>query len=71
MQSKKGLLIILALILMAPSAWAEESVPMQIRRTAQKAYQDGNWKDAYELYRQLCLETRTDPEKVGAALLED
>ena len=66
MHSKKGLLILVALILMAPSGWAEESGPMQTRQTAQKAYHDGNWKDAYELYRKLCLETKTEPKKVGA-----
>ena len=66
MQSSKVFLIIVTLILMAASAWAQEAVPMKIRRAAQKAYQDGNWKDALELYRQLSLETKTDPKKVGA-----
>jgi len=44
---------------------AARSNPEVIRRQAQKAYQDGNWDDAYQLFRQLGLEVVTDPKWVG------
>ena len=42
-----------AIILLAASAGAEDAGHLQIRRQAQKAYTNGNWQDAFDLYRQL------------------
>ena len=65
MKSKTSIILIVALLLLSASAWAEDSTHQQIRKEAQKAYTNGNWKDAFELYRQLCLETENDPGMVG------
>lgn len=63
------LIIILALVAISNS-WAEQPVHEQLRKQAIQAYTDGNWKDAYLLYRQLCLETANDPGLVGKDLLQ-
>jgi len=34
----------------------EKLPPIQLRKAAQKDFRDGNWRDAYENYRQLCLD---------------
>ncbi|UCH22029.1 MAG: alpha-2-macroglobulin [Deltaproteobacteria bacterium] len=39
-----------------------------MRKEAQKAYADGNWKAAFELYSMLCLEVTNDPKRVGGDL---
>ena len=36
-----------------------------IRKQAHQAYNDGNWKDAYQLFQQLCLEVTNDPKLIG------
>ncbi|MEJ2220730.1 MAG: MG2 domain-containing protein [Desulfobacterales bacterium] len=65
MKLKKFIVLIAAILMLAASAGAEEAVHPEIRRRAQKAYTDGNWKDAFDLYRQLSLEIKNDPKKVG------
>jgi hypothetical protein len=65
MKSKTSIILVVILLLLAASAWAEDATHQQIRKTAQKAYTNGNWKDAFELYRKLCLETENDPGLVG------
>ena len=57
------LLIIIALAV--ASTGEAQSNHEVIRRQAQKAYQDGNWNDAYKLFRQLGLEAVNDPKMVG------
>ena len=53
-------------IALAPiSGWSAPSDHEIIRRQAQKAYQDGNWNDAYQLFRELGLEAVNDPKMVG------
>ena len=65
MKSKTSIILIVALLLLSASAWAEDSTHQQIRKEAQKAYTNGNWKDAFELYRKLSLETDNDPGMIG------
>ncbi len=65
MKSKTSIILIVALLLLAAPAWAEDATHPQIRKEAQKAFTNGNWKDAFELYRKLCLETENDPRMVG------
>ena len=65
MKSKTSIVLIVTLLLLAASAWAEDATHQQIRRKAQKAYTNGNWKDAFELYHRLCLEIKNDPTWVG------
>ena len=65
MKSKKIFFLITALLLIATMAGAEEASHHQIRSRAQKAYTDGNWQDAFELYRQLSIDPETEPKMVG------
>ncbi|MDX2500040.1 MAG: hypothetical protein QNL14_05970, partial [Deltaproteobacteria bacterium] len=59
------------IIVLAPAVmWAAQSDHGEIRQQARKAYKDGNWKDAYQLYRRLCLETDNDPKIVGPDLVQ-
>jgi hypothetical protein len=59
------------IIALAPAVTsAAQSNHGGIRQQAQKAYKDGNWKDAYQLFRQLCLETDNDPKIVGRDLVQ-
>jgi hypothetical protein len=65
MKSKTSLILIVTLLLLAASAWAEDATHQQIRKKAQKAYTNGNWKDAFELYHSLSLEIKNEPKMVG------
>jgi uncharacterized protein YfaS (alpha-2-macroglobulin family) len=65
MKLKTFIFLIAAILLLAASAEAEDTVHLQIRRQAQKAYNNGNWKDAFDLYRKLSLEMQNDPKRVG------
>ncbi|MBW2411493.1 MAG: alpha-2-macroglobulin, partial [Deltaproteobacteria bacterium] len=49
---------------------AEEANHQTLRQKARQAYSDGNWKDAYDLYRKLGLEVENDPRSVGADLIQ-
>ena len=55
-------LIIILTLAAASNRWAEPAEHERLRKQATQAYHDGNWKDAYRLYRQLCLETANDPK---------
>jgi hypothetical protein len=59
-----SLILIAAVLLISTPAGAEDTPHLQIRRQAQKAYTDNNWKDAYELYRRLSLDPKADPKRV-------
>ncbi|MGD8963352.1 MAG: hypothetical protein PVH43_12590, partial [Desulfobacterales bacterium] len=51
-------------LIAAPLA-AENTSQSEIRSQAQKAYTDGNWQDAFELYRQLSMDPGAEPKMVG------
>ena len=70
MKIVKSILIILLLILAPASVWAQETDHTIVRKQAQKAFQDGNWKSAYRSYRKLCLELAIDPKMIGNDLLQ-
>ena len=53
------------LFLMAAPLAAEDTSQSKIRSRAQKAYTDGNWQDAFELYRRLSMDPRAEPKIVG------
>lgn len=60
------IICLLVMVLWAPvNAWPSDSDHEVIRRQARKAYQDGNWNDAYQLFRQLSLEIDNDPKMIG------
>jgi uncharacterized protein YfaS (alpha-2-macroglobulin family) len=57
-------------LVMAAGVSAQQTEHVQLRKQARKAFTDGNWKDAHELYRRLCLEVANDPKKVGGDLAQ-
>ncbi|MEN6557330.1 MAG: MG2 domain-containing protein [Thermoguttaceae bacterium] len=57
----------LAVIASASWAWAD-AAGSQTRAAALTAYNQGNFKDAYEDYRRLTLDRQADPSLVGADL---
>ncbi|MFO0926728.1 MAG: MG2 domain-containing protein [Gemmataceae bacterium] len=62
-----GLLCLLAGV----SLWAANTPSQDERRdAAQKAFTQGNYKVAYDAYRRLAIDKTTDPNKVGADLLQ-
>ena len=61
----KTICLFITIALAPVSGWSAPSDHEIIRRQAQKAYQDGNWNDAYQLFRELGLEAVNDPEMVG------
>ncbi len=65
MKLKNFIFLIAAILLLTASAGAEDAAHLQIRGQAQKAYTNGNWKDAFDLYRQLSLEIQNDPKRIG------
>jgi uncharacterized protein YfaS (alpha-2-macroglobulin family) len=65
MKSKTSIILVVTLLLLAASGWAADATHHQIRKNAQKAYTDGNWKGAFELYHRLSLEIKNDPKMVG------
>ena len=70
MQTLKTVFLIFFLAIATTSLCAQQTDHIEIRKQAQKAFQDGNWKDAYQLYRQLCLEVANDPKMIGNDLLQ-
>jgi uncharacterized protein YfaS (alpha-2-macroglobulin family) len=65
MKAMKSFLCIITVMLMASGGWPAETPHLQIRRKAQSAYNNGNWQDAYNLYRRLIFETQNDPKWIG------
>jgi uncharacterized protein YfaS (alpha-2-macroglobulin family) len=57
--------ILSVLILITALVVAQDPNPAVLRQQAQQRYKDGNWKDAYESYRKLCLNKAADSKKVG------
>jgi hypothetical protein len=66
----KPAIFIIAFLLIAAGVCAQQTEHAQLRKQAQKAFTDGNWKNAYELYRRLCLEIANDPKQVGSDLAQ-
>jgi uncharacterized protein YfaS (alpha-2-macroglobulin family) len=55
-------------LLLAAVAGANASEHAALRQSAAKAEAEGNYRDAYALYRRLCLEIENDPREVGPDL---
>ena len=51
--------------LIAAPVSAEDRSHRELRSRAQTAYTDGNWQDAFELYRRLSLDPAAEPEMVS------
>ena len=56
------------LSMLAAVALSQAPSPAQIRARSQKLMNDGNFKEAYDGFRRLCLDPKTDPLVVGADL---
>jgi uncharacterized protein YfaS (alpha-2-macroglobulin family) len=63
-------MILVTLLLIAVPSFAEQINHQSIRKAAQQAYRDGNWKNAFSLYRKLCLGVENDPKKIGSDLTQ-
>ncbi len=61
----KIVLGLVILLLVATPVLASQQNHEEIRKAAQQAYREGNWKDAYAQYRRLCLEINNDPKMMG------
>ena len=70
MKTVKTACFIFLLTLTAGSLWAQQTDHIGIRKQAQKSFQEGNWKVAYQLYRKLCLEVTNDSKMVGDDLFQ-
>jgi len=64
----KTICLFVIIALATSFTWAAQSDHGEIRRQARQAYKNGNWNDAYRLFRRLCLETDNDPQIVGRDL---
>ncbi len=56
----KPICFFIIITLAVAPAWTAEADHDAIRMQARTAYQDGNWNDAYQLYRKLSLEVIND-----------
>jgi uncharacterized protein YfaS (alpha-2-macroglobulin family) len=70
MKITKTLIILFIMAATASCGWGAQPEHTQLRNQALKAFNDGNWKDAYLLYQKLCLEVTNDPKLVGSDLLQ-
>ncbi|MGD2036939.1 MAG: MG2 domain-containing protein, partial [Desulfobacterales bacterium] len=70
MKLKNVIFLITATLLIAASAGVQAADHLEIRRQAQNAYTNGNWKDAFDLYRKLSLEMKNDPKQVGKDFIQ-
>lgn len=59
-----GLFLVLLGVAMSSRMFGVEPGPAD-RGRAEKLFRDGNWKEAYELFRQLVLDSKSDPTKVS------
>lgn len=66
---KKIVIGFVMLVFFAPAfTFAHAVSDKAIRNKAHKAYSDGNYKDALEMYEKLCLDPENDSKQVGADL---
>lgn len=70
MKRVKIIVFAVILLLLATPSFADNMNHQPLRKEAQKLYADGNWKDAYHLFRKLCLEIENDPRQVGSDLTQ-
>jgi hypothetical protein len=73
MTSTTRQLSVLALFLaiaVGSAVMSEEAPPSDQRATAQKAFEKGNWRDAYDIYSKLALDPQDDPKLVGIDLTQ-
>jgi len=61
-------IIVLSVFLGNSGIMAERESEASLRTKASKVYNEGNWKEAYELYSKLALKKNTDEKKVGSDL---
>ena len=66
----KPVVFIMVFLLIATGVSAQQVEHVQVRKKARQAFTDGNWKNAYDLYRRLCLEIENDPKLVGGDLTQ-
>ena len=66
----KSIVLLTILLFWVTPCFADQMNHQTLRKEARQAYSDGNWKDAYDLYRRLCLEIENDPRTVGADLVQ-
>lgn len=59
--------VALVLVLLA-SAFSQNPSTGELREKATQAMKNGNWKDAYEGFRKICLDEKNDPKQVGQDL---
>ena len=59
----KTTVLIIVIFFTAALSIAAAMDHQSLRNQAQQAYQDGNWRDAFNLYRKLCLEVKNDPQR--------
>jgi uncharacterized protein YfaS (alpha-2-macroglobulin family) len=62
----KSIVLLACLLIWVIPCFGDQTSHQTLRKEAQKAYSDGNWKDAYNRYRKLCLEIENDPRTVGS-----
>jgi len=62
---KTTCLLIIMVMAAADTAAAAQSEHESMRSQARHAYQDGNWNDAYRLFRQLSLDAANDPRRIA------
>ena len=60
--------ILFAALLLGFWAAARQEGELDLRQKARKAYNQGNYKEAYETYRKLAIEPQTDSTRVGEDL---
>ncbi len=63
MRRLKGLFLLTLIALVTFSAWGQDAEPT--RERAALLVKNGNYKEALAIYRKLCLDPKTEPEKVG------
>ncbi len=61
----KHLLALILVVALGAAAFSAERNEEAERARAQKAVRNGNWNDAFKIYKALALDPKTDPLKVG------
>jgi alpha-2-macroglobulin len=62
------IVVMVCMLLAIGVAWARRGDAPGERNRADQLFSNGNYKDAYELYRALALDARTEPDRVGSDL---
>jgi hypothetical protein len=64
----KGLAAGLAVLFFAAVSLSQAPTPAELRARSQKSMNDGNFKVAYDGFRSLCLDAKTEPKQVSQDL---